>query len=74
VVSGHTKEKEIRVWHLNAEDSQSCESRDEFLRGEFRTQRCNSCAEKIFPQIVMNSFSTDFKRRAITATIVILCG
>src|SRR5579871_806033 len=36
------------------------------LTRSFNFQRCNSCAGKSFSQIVMNSFSTDFKRRAVT--------
>jgi tyrosine-protein phosphatase SIW14 len=37
-------------------------------------KRSNSCAEKIFSQMVMNSFSTDFKPRAIKMTLAILCA
>ena len=33
-------------------------------------ERRNSCAEKRFSQIVMNSFSTDFKRSAITKSAI----
>jgi protein-tyrosine phosphatase len=34
----------------------------------------NCCAENFFSQIVMNSFSTDFKPRAIEITLAILCA
>ena len=37
-------------------------------------KRRNSGAKNIFPQIVMNSFSTVFKRRAITLSIAISCA
>ena len=35
---------------------------------------CDCCAEGIFSQIVMNSFSSVFKRRASTLTIATLCA
>src|ERR1700749_341283 len=38
VVSGHTLRKEIMVWHLNAEDAQSCQARDQTLRCAVKPQ------------------------------------
>jgi len=79
VVSGHTIRKQIGVWHLNSEKQWSCESRALHSARNFDSRRGNFRAEKIFPQIVMNSFSTDFKRRAVTTTAIkfalaILCA
>jgi tyrosine-protein phosphatase SIW14 len=41
---------------------------------EIKLQRCDCCSEKSFSQIIMNSFSTVFKRRALTLSIAILCA
>jgi protein tyrosine phosphatase (PTP) superfamily phosphohydrolase (DUF442 family) len=44
------------------------------LRLRIELKRRNSGAKNIFSQIVMNSFSTVFKRRAITLSIAIFCA
>jgi protein tyrosine phosphatase (PTP) superfamily phosphohydrolase (DUF442 family) len=52
----------------------SCESRALHSTLRIQQKQVDCCPEKDFSQIVMNSFSTVFKRRAITLTIAILCA
>jgi hypothetical protein len=65
-------EKKFEFGILNLEKSCSCGARALPCPPRIHMRRCDSRAENIFSQIVMNSFSTVFKRRAITMSIAIL--
>lgn len=59
---------------LNLENARSCAECALPSSRCVEPKRRNSRAENIFSQMIMNSFSTVFKRRGITLLIAILCA